>query len=353
MSGNLKPHAHFGFTLVELLVVIAIIGILIGLLLPAVQAAREAARRVSCTNHLKNLSLACLTFHDANGYLPTSIPAFPDDWVSTPGGGKEWGGAPGGDLHPDHGGPGYHGRGWIVEILPYLEEQVMYDGFQDAGAFEVLGGDRFLLFGKTGRGMGVAGARDEIQTQLPVLSCPSDESAIPTSGLWYWGSETVATTSYKGVIGDTILTPTCEGNNSPFVDFGSQPDCHCTSACNGLFFRNSFRGPVPIQKITDGTSQTFMIGEAVVSQDFHSAAYISEGDWATCGIPLNFFLIGVDDNVIKVDRWNEVRSFKSFHPSGALFVMAYGSVHFINEGINHLIYRGQSTRGGNEVIGLK
>ena len=68
----MKNSNRSGFTLVELLVVIAIIGILIGLLLPAVQAAREAARRMQCTNNVKQLSLACQTFHDAHNFLPSA-----------------------------------------------------------------------------------------------------------------------------------------------------------------------------------------------------------------------------------------------------------------------------------------
>src|SRR5688500_12419399 len=86
-----------GFTLVELLVVIAIIGILIALLLPAVQAAREAARRYQCTNNLKQIGLAMHNYHDINGKFPPSRIAR-GDYIT-----------------------------WAVLILPYMEQQAMYE----------------------------------------------------------------------------------------------------------------------------------------------------------------------------------------------------------------------------------
>ncbi|MDO5582159.1 MAG: DUF1559 domain-containing protein [Planctomycetia bacterium] len=93
-----------GFTLVELLVVIAIIGILIGLLLPAVQAAREAARRMQCTNNLKQISLAVQNYHDIHYCLPAAR-----------------------SYHHRTQNPWENGWGTTFSILPYMEQQPVYD----------------------------------------------------------------------------------------------------------------------------------------------------------------------------------------------------------------------------------
>ena len=121
------PRARSGFTLVELLVVIAIIGILVALLLPAVQAAREAARRMSCSNNLHNIGIACINFHDAAKHLPISISQWAEDRDRK----GAWIGPPDGKMLHKNGGPGYNGKGWIVDILPAMEETALHDGISD------------------------------------------------------------------------------------------------------------------------------------------------------------------------------------------------------------------------------
>jgi prepilin-type N-terminal cleavage/methylation domain-containing protein/prepilin-type processing-associated H-X9-DG protein len=346
-----------GFTLVELLVVIAIIGILVALLLPAVQAAREAARRMGCANNLHNLGLACINFTETAKNYPTSIGQWDESW-EWEGSGSNWTkkeiGPDGGRWAQQNGGPGLNGKGWMVDILPPMEEQQAYDVITDN-----FKGDFNTQFNGTGMGQ-KANIRPVISNPYPWLTCPSDESPKTSNEQWYWiGNNTfIAVTSYKGVAGDSVVCKLDGGNinnplctETPWPDLGSRPDCQNNTGCNGFFWRNSYAKPIQPRHVTDGTSKTFMIGEGVVSQDYHSTAFFADGSWASCGIPLNFFLIGVPVEELK-ERWNETRGFKSQHPGGAQFSMADGSVHFVNEGIDHNVYRGLATRNGGEVVSI-
>ena len=107
-----RSRRRAGFTLVELLVVIAIIAILIGLLLPAVQKVREAAARIKCQNNLKQVGLALHNYHDANGKFP-------------PG---QWGRNDCVDSGNNAGNTSYTTCCWMQPLLPYIEQNALYQG---------------------------------------------------------------------------------------------------------------------------------------------------------------------------------------------------------------------------------
>jgi prepilin-type N-terminal cleavage/methylation domain-containing protein/prepilin-type processing-associated H-X9-DG protein len=336
-----------GFTLVELLVVIAIIGILVALLLPAVQAAREAARRTSCSNNLKNIGLAALSYHDVHKHFPIS-----------------WGAA-----FPDESLKDQPGVGWILETLPQLEEQPLYDQFKAGGAWEGNFTDGAARR-PTKPGFGLASFKNGISvpalmaTQLTVLQCPSDSSVRELSqDQFQWKFVSVATTSYKGVLDDTFLGQAFGGTWSndipteyrsgiyeePPPPYGSDRDCHNNLRCRGIFFRHSNERPVKISSVTDGTSHTYMIGEDVPAYNQHSAAFYANGDWCSCNFPLNY-LINVDPGSLNLDFWWEQQGFRSRHPGGAQFCLADGSVRFVSENVDNVYYRTNCTRNGSESV---
>jgi len=349
-----RPDPRRAFTLVELLVVIAIIGVLVALLLPAVQAAREAARRSQCTNNLKNIALACLNHHDAKNYFPQSIPQWElDNWTAECSAGGSNAIASNVEAKP---ATDYNGKGWIVDILPYIE--------QAAAHRQIVSNYNGLFFARAsnGRGMGAMAVRDVVKTQLPILSCPSDESAAPSDGQqWYWNLQagtTTATTSYKGCIGDSLLSVDagrCSTTVDPPASINSgSPDTHHTMSNNGIFQRTSIWRPLNMKSVADGTSNTFLVGENVVFTDYHSAAFFSDGDWATCSIPLNYLPVHLTPEQFKDATLSKsVRGFKSLHTGGAQFAMADGSVQFVQETIDMLSYRALATRDGGEVAQLK
>ncbi len=259
-----------------------------------------------------------------------------------------WIGPPNGKMDPSNGGPGYSGRGWIVEILPQMEQQGMYNAIM-AGLKTTKGKTNWTPpRGANGYGMGAPEIREYIDDPLPWLACPSDPSAGVSDLLFHWTPIPVATTSYKGVLGDTVVWSEFTSHKD-----GTLPDCHNKAfGCNGLFWRTAYFKPVKLKSITDGQSNTLMIGESVVSQDFHAAAYFADGDWASCNVPLNFFLLNLSEQEI-INQWYEMRGFRSLHPGGAQFAMADGSARFIQEGIDHKTYRALSTRDGDEVVTLQ
>ncbi len=193
-----------GFTLIELLVVIAIIAILIGLLLPAVQKVRSAAARLQCQNNLKQMALACHTFHDANQRFPIAVDR--------------------GNLSPVW-------QGWIGQILPYVEQENLAKELTDTTT------------NATARTRAVA-----------LVSCPSDpRGPVPVmngTAIYSW------TTGYVAITGLDRWGKGYPGN-------AASPICAPAEGIiqgkwDGTTIRPVF---VNMVAISDGTSNTLLIGE--------------------------------------------------------------------------------------------
>jgi prepilin-type processing-associated H-X9-DG protein len=296
------------------LVVIAIIGLLIGLLLPAVQGVREAARRIQCSNNLKQIGIGLSSYVASQEYFPHSV-SYDDASGEAP--------------------PERNGRGWSLSILPYIEQQALFDRFSEGDCFSGNHvGTKFAPAIGAG-GLWKPGCRELMQIQTVTLHCPSDPSVLALStNQWQWNGIPVARTSYKGVIGDPVL-------------LGGSADCHNKLRCPGMFWRHTWYAPISPARVRDGLSNTFAVGEDVVAANNHSTAYYSNGDWSSCHVPLNYF-----PDPPTPDQWESVQSFRSLHPGGAHFCYADGSVHFVNEMVDMTIYKGMSSKSRGENVSI-
>ena len=311
------PRTRRGFTLVELLVVIAIIGILIALLLPAVQAAREAARRAQCVNNLKQITLALANYENA-------LKAFPpgrmgcDGWQS--------------DVCTNN--PGYQrpGTSGFVMILPYVEEQPLYDQFKPFAKGAIAPASPGDSSDGTTDGWNTAIIQDAVKQRPAVFVCPSDNSE-PLRGSYATGSYAL-----------------CHGSHGPSYGMDQRNLKHYNT---GMFnYRTSYR----IRNVVDGMSRTIFAGEVLDADTVESSNRWTIGarhldSMRSTENPVN--TPPGEGIVLDAYDYKCNGAFGSEHPGGANFGFGDGHVTFLSENIDLATYQALSTREGGETVQLE
>ncbi len=304
------------FTLIELLVVIAIIAILIGLLLPAVQKVREAGARTQCGNNLKQMGLAATMYTDTIGTLP---PARLNDTYAT----------------------------WAVMLLPYLEQDALYRQW-DLGV-------NYYSQSQVAR-----------ETTVKTYFCPSRRQPKVSSRDVPIGAPDVP--NWPGSLGDYAgsggHTTNYPSSSRPWVDSpdGSGTILWTASQTFSAGKLSAWTGAVRLSTITDGTSNTFLIGEKHVPislQGYSRGADSRTGDgsiyagdheeqFSRCAGPGRPLARGPDDTAGGSWMW----VFGSAHPGVCQFVFCDGSVRGLATSTDTTTLSYLSQRADGQVVSL-
>jgi prepilin-type N-terminal cleavage/methylation domain-containing protein len=345
-----------GFTLVELLVVIAIIGVLVAMLLPAVQQAREAARRSQCVNNLKQIGLGFLNHESTHKFLPTS-------------GWSPW---HSGDMEMGVGSP--QPGGWMYQILPYIEQQALYKLPSDGNKLALTATQR-------------AGSLQLHSTPVAVFHCPSRrppqrEPFGAEQPLWTpldirpERMEQVARGDYAACGGDNRrgMSFQLEGqftddpNDDKWTEGGAGAKWVFVQLApygNPAGFQGwppldsqsgvNFLAEIELQHITDGTSNTYMVGEKFLD----SLAY--SGDGTINGGDNHSYYSGWDWDTQRfaTEDWpplpdtpnaNFYQMFGSAHPGAWHALLCDGSVRAMSYDIDITTHKRYANRFDSQVI---
>ncbi|MBL9163671.1 MAG: DUF1559 domain-containing protein [Planctomycetaceae bacterium] len=338
-SRDARRRPPVAFTLVELLVVIAIIGVLVALLLPAVQAAREAARRTQCSNNLRQFSLGCLTHEGANKRLPAGFTTM----------------AAGGDTH----------HTWAAYVLPYLEQGAMFSNID----FKIAS---WQAWGNLGGGDKQYPQIPWLWTQLDMHLCPSDQPRNIHTGV----PRSFAHGNYLANIGWPAAWPQIEASTA---DYEKRQEALVKNNASDPAQSGDLRGPfdkvftpqnkgLPLKEITDGTSNTVMLGEVrqFPGNDGRGLLYLGSGLYNHYYTPNTASMDEMEfcnpnDKTGAINpsapcsntrggfpRWTAQTS-RSNHAGGVNVSFVDGRTTFITDGVDVSIWRRISTRAGGEV----
>ncbi|MBO0700989.1 MAG: DUF1559 domain-containing protein, partial [Zavarzinella sp.] len=303
---------------------------------------REAANRSKCSNNLKQLALAVHNFHDTQGRLPYD--ESPESGQST-----AWG-LGSANQPPSANRPGTNWS-WLAQILPQIEQDNLY---RSCGVGNT---PQWTLYEAAGLDPTV-NTTNWLQTQIPTFLCPSDKAkAGPRNNAADLGSTLIGQTNYKGVSGANWQWGESRWNPSP----STNGNLNGLSTGDGMFYRGDGAKKNDLASVTDGLSNTFMIGEDIPDFNRWCSWPYSNNAVGTCAIYPNsknpttglWYSSSINSNQVSFTDWTNTYSFRSRHPGGLQFALGDGSVRFVKETIDPAMYRAAATMSGGEVVNLQ